>query len=248
MFKPGTNAQYQKVDERIVGKKPSKLGFAEAAGLPLTTITAYELLFDSLKLPKDGTGGAGETILVLGAAGGVGSILIQLAKKLTKLTVVATASRSNTIDWVKKMGADHVISHRENLQDQLKAINLTPKYVAGLNGTQGHFENLIELIKPRGHIAIIDDPESLDLTKYPNYKMKALTFSWEFMFARPMFQAEDIEAQHELLNKVSELIDDGTLISTVTENLGKLSLETIKTAHSKQASGKVFGKMVMDGY
>lgn len=142
------------------------------------------------------------------------------------------------------MSADHVINHRESLVDQVEALGLEPRYVASLSGTDGHFPAIIEFIKRRGHIALIDDPESLDIVLG---KLKALSFSWEFMFTRSMFQTDDIEKQHELLNRVSELIDDGTLISTVTNNLGKVSAETLKTAHSQQESGRVIGKNVLDG-
>ena len=241
--RPGTNSELHAVDERIVGKKPKSLGFAEAAGFPLTSITAWELLFDSLGI-KEGEG-TGESLLIIGGAGGVGSILIQLSKKLTGLTVIATASRPETVEWVKKMGADHVINHRESLVDQVKALGIEPRYVASLSGTDGHFPAIIELIKPRGHIALIDDPQSLDIT---SGKSKALNFSWEFMFARSMHQTDDIKKQHELLNRVSELIDDGMLISTVTNNLGKISAETLKVAYSQQESGRVIGKNVLDGF
>lgn len=241
--RPGTNSELHAVDERIVGRKPKSLGFAEAAGFPLTSITAWEILFDSLGI-KEGED-KGESLLVIGGAGGVGSILIQLAKKLTGLAVIATASRPETTEWVKRMGADHVINHRESLVDQVKALGIEPRYVASLNGTEGHFTAIIELIKPRGHIALIDDPQSLDIK---SGKFKALTFSWEFMFTRSMFQTDDIEKQHELLNRVSELIDDGTLISTVTHNLGKVSVETLKEAHVQQESGRVIGKNVLDGF
>lgn len=241
--RPGTNSEFHAVDERIVGVKPKSLDFAEAAGMPLTSITAWELLFDSLAV-KEGEG-QGESILVIGGAGGVGSILIQLAKQLTPLTVVATASRTETIEWVQKMGADHVINHRESLVDQLKQLELQPRYVAALTGTDGHFDSIIELIKPRGHVAFIDDPETLDIKAG---KPKALSFSWEFMFARSMFQTEDIEKQHELLNRVSELIYEGKLTSTVTNNLGKLSVETLKEAHIQQESGRAIGKNVLEGF
>ena len=243
LTRPGTNSELHVVDERIVGKKPTSLGFAEAAGFPLTSITAWEILFDSLGV-KEGEGN-GESLLVVGGAGGVGSILIQLLKKLTGLSVIATASRPETTDWVKKMGADHVINHRESLVDQVKALGIEPRYVASLNGTEGHFPAIVELIKPRGHIAVIDDPQSLDIN---SIKFKALTFSFEFMFTRSMFQTDDIEKQHELLNRISELIDDGTLISTVTNNLGKISVETLKEAHGQQESGRVIGKNVLDGF
>ncbi len=243
LTRPGTNSELHAVDERIVGKKPKSLGFAEAAGLPLTSITAWELLFDCFAL-KEGEGD-GESLLILGGAGGVGSILIQLAKKLTGLTVIATASRPETIKWVQKMGADHVINHRESLVDQVKSLGLEPRYVASLTGTEGHFSAILELIKPRGHMALIDDPSSLDIMAG---KFKALSFSWEFMFTRSMFQTDDIEKQHELLNRVSELLDEGTLISTVTNNLGKISVETLAEAHVQQESGRAIGKNVLDGW
>ena len=241
--RPGTNSELHAVDERIVGRKPKSLGFAEAAGFPLTSITAWEILFDSFALNEGD--GAGESLLIIGGAGGVGSILIQLAKKLTGLTVIATASRPDTVGWVKKMGADHVINHRESLADQVKELGLEPQYVASLNGTGGHFPSIVELIKPRGHIALIDDPESLDIH---SIKPKSLSFSWEFMFARSMFQTSDIEKQHQLLNRVSDLINAGTLISTVTNNLGQISAETLKEAHAQQESGRVIGKNVLDGF
>ena len=241
--RPGTNAEFHAVDERIVGNKPKSLGFAEAAGFPLTTITAWEILFDSFALTEGG--GEHESLLIIGGAGGVGSILIQLARKLTGLRVIATASRPETVEWVQKMGADHVINHRESLVDQVTALGVEPRYVASLTGTDGHLPAIIELIKPRGHIALIDDPHSLDIR--PG-KPKALTFSWEFMFARPMFHTEDMEKQHALLNRVSTLIDDGELVPTVTGNLGKLSAETLKTAHTLQESGRVIGKNVLSGF
>ncbi len=240
--RPGTHAELHAVDERIVGIKPQSLDFPEAAGMPLTSITAWELLFDSLKLPEGG--GEGEPILIIGGAGGVGSILIQLAKKLTKLEVIATASRPETIAWTQKMGADHVINHREPLVEQLKKMNIQPRYVAALNGTDQHFLAILELIKPRGHVAIIDDPKTLDIKEG---KRKSLSFSWEFMFARPMHQTEDIEKQHQLLNRVSELIDQNVLVSTVTNNLGDLQVESLKEAHRLQESGRVIGKNVLGG-
>ncbi len=240
--RPGTNAELHAVDERIVGTKPKTLGFSEAAGLPLTSITAWELLFDALGVGEGE--GTGESLLVVGGAGGVGSILIQLVKRLTQLTVVATASRPETIEWVQKMGADHVVNHREPLVAQVKGLGLEPRYVAALTGTDGHLPALIELVKPRGHIAFIDDPETLDIK--PG-KTKALTFSWEYMFARSMHQTDDIEKQHELLNRVSTMIDDGAVVSTVTNHLGKLNVETVTDAHARQESGRAIGKTVLDG-
>ena len=241
--RPGTNAQLHLVDERIVGRKPTSLGFAEAAGMPLTSITAWEILFDSLGL-KEGEG-TGESLLVIGGAGGVGSILIQLAKKLTGLTVIATASRDDTRAWVKKMGADHVINHRNPLDEEMKALGISPRYVASLTQTQQHFAATVKLIKPRGHIALIDDPGSLDVTVL---KPKALSFSWEFMFARSMFQTDDMDAQHKLLNRVSALLDDGTLLPTINHHGGVLKVENLRAAHELQESGKAIGKTVLDGF
>lgn len=243
LTRPGTNSEFHLVDERIVGKKPQSLDFPEAAGFPLTSITAWELLFDTFGV-KEGEG-QGESLLVIGGAGGVASILIQLAKKLTGLTVIATGSRPDTTEWVKKMGADHVINHRESLADQMKALDIQPRYVASLNGTDGHFASILELIKPRGHVAFIDDPETLDIKAG---KMKALSFSWEFMFTRSMFETADMAVQQDLLNRVSALIDDGTLISTVTKNLGPLTAATLIAAHEEQEGGRVIGKNVLGGF
>lgn len=240
--RPGTNAQFHVVDERIVGRKPSSLGFADAAGMPLTSITAWEILFDSLGL-KEGEG-TGEALLVIGGAGGVGSILIQLAKKLTGLTVIATASRDDTRAWVEKMGVDHVINHRNPLDEEMKALGISPRYVASLTHTQQHFAATVKLIQPRGHIALIDDPEALDITAL---KLKSLSFSWEFMFARSMFQTGDMDAQHKLLNRVSDLLDDGTLVPTVNHRGGVLNVENLRAAHELQESGTAIGKTVLDG-
>ena len=241
--RPGTNAAFHVVDERIVGRKPSSLSFAEAAGMPLTTITAWEILFDSFGL-KQGAG-TGEALLVIGGAGGVGSILIQLAKTLTNLNVIATASREDTRAWVKKMGADHVINHRNPLDEEIKALGISPRYVASLTHTDKHFASVIKLIKPRGHIALIDDPESLDVIPL---KAKALSLSWEFMFARSMFQTEDMDAQHVLLNRVADLFDSGRLISTVNNHGGALNVENLRSAHEFQESGTAIGKTVLDGF
>ena len=185
-----------------------------------------------------------KTILVIGGAGGVGSILIQLAKKLTGLTVIATASRDDTREWARKMGADHIVNHHNPLDEEIKALGISPRYVASLTHTKQHFASTIELIKPRGHIALIDDPGSLDIAAI---KPKALSFSWEFMFARSMFQTDDMEAQHQLLNRVSALLDDGTLRSTVNHHGGVLNVANLRAAHELQESGKAIGKTVLDG-
>ncbi|NNE19831.1 MAG: zinc-binding alcohol dehydrogenase family protein [Myxococcales bacterium] len=243
LTRAGTNAELHLVDERIAGRKPSSLGFAEAAGMPLTSITAWEMLFDSFKL-EEGEG-KGDALLVIGGAGGVGSIMIQLAKKLTNLTVIATASRPETNAWVEKMGADHVVNHRKPLNEELAALGIAPRYVASLTNTEDHFAAIIELIKPFGRIALIDDPSSLDIKPL---KLKALTVGWEFMFTRSMFQTEDMNVQHKLLNRVADLIDDGTLQSTVNKHGGPMNIDNLRRAHEFQESGSAIGKTVLDGF
>jgi len=240
--RPGTNAELHAVDERIVGRKPASLDFTEAAGLPLTSITAWDILFDSFRLAEGG--GAGDSLLVVGGAGGVGSILIQLARKLTGLTVIVTASRPETRDWVTRMGAHHVIDHREPMAEQVAELGLAPRYVAALTATDTHYPDILKLIAPRGQIALIDDPARLDIAPA---KPKAITISWEFMFTRPMFATADMHVQRDLLNRVSALVDDGTLVSTVTEQAGKLGPEALRAAHVRQESGRVIGKQVLKG-
>jgi zinc-binding alcohol dehydrogenase family protein len=239
----GCNAEYQVVDERLAGRKPSSLGFADAAALPLTTITAWEILFDSYGLNEGD--GQGDALLVIGGAGGVGSIMIQLAKQLTGLTVIATASRPETEAWVKKMGADHVVNHRNPLDKEMEALGIAPRYVAALTGTDNHFGAIVELIKPRGHIAMIDDPPNLDIA---SIKLKALSFSWEFMFARSMFKADDMVAQSELLNRVSELVDQGKLVTTANTHNGAINESNLRAALQTQQSGTAIGKIVLEGF
>ncbi|UXX82379.1 zinc-binding alcohol dehydrogenase family protein [Roseovarius pelagicus] len=239
----GTNAEYHAVDERIVGCKPACLDFVQAAGMPLTSITAWEMLFDAFRLPEGG--GEGQTLLVIGGAGGVGSVLIQLAKALTGLTVIATASRPETQDWVRKMGADHVVDHRGDLAAQVADLGLAPSHVAALTATDQHWPAIIDLIAPRGQIALIDDPETLDIKAA---KPKALSIHWEFMFTRSMFGTDDMSTQRDLLNRVAEMIEKGTLQSTVTQRDGRLTAEALRHAHTRQESGRVIGKQVLGGF
>ncbi len=240
LSRPGSNSERQVVDERIVGRKPESLGFPEAAALPLTTITAWEMLFDCFGLTQGE--GAGEALLVIGGAGGVGSIMIQLAKALTELTVITTASRAETRDWVIQMGADHVVNHQNPLDEELATLGISPRYVASLTHTDKHFAAIGELIKPRGHIALIDDPSSLDILPL---KRKAISVSWEFMFTRSLFQMNDMEVQGALLNRVSRLLDSGVLASTVTTVRGPMTPESLQQAHDAQASGTAIGKTVL---
>lgn len=244
----GSNAEYQLVDERIVGRKPKSLSDAEAAALPLTAITAYEMLFDHLALEKqtpDAIKKTDDVILVTGAAGGVGSILIQLAKALTGATVIATASRESSQAWVKKLGADHVIDHSKPLQPQIEALGVEVTHVASLNGTEQYFEAYTDLLVPFGKIALIDDPAHIDISKI---KLKSLSFHWEFMFARSMFNAKDISKQSKLLNHVADLIDQGYVQTTAGKNLGTINADHLKAAHEELETGKAIGKIVLEGF
>ncbi|MGJ8731485.1 MAG: zinc-binding alcohol dehydrogenase family protein [Cellulophaga sp.] len=239
----GSYAQYQIVDERIVGKKPASISYAEAAALPLTTLTAYEMLFDRLQVSKDD---ASKSILVIGAAGGVGSILVQLAKKLTKLNIIGTASREETTSWLKKLGADTVINHRNKLSEEFKKYDLpAPEYVVSLNATEQHADEIVKVIKPQGKFGFIDDPKSFNVMPF---KAKAVSTHIEFMFTRSMFQTEDMVEQHNILNKVSELIDNGTVKTTLGENFGIINAENLRKAHAFLETGKAKGKIVLEGF
>lgn len=239
----GSNAQYQLVDERIVGKKPASLSFAEAVALPLTTLTAYEMLFHRLEVSKDD---ANKSILVIGAAGGVGSILVQLAKKLTKLNIIGTASREETTSWLKELGADTVINHRNKLSDEFEKYHLpAPEYVVSLNATEHHVDEIAKLIKPQGKFGFIDDPKSLNVMPF---KGKAVSTHIELMFTRSMFQTDDMIEQHNILNEVSELIDNGTVRTTLGENFGTINAENLRKAHAFLETGKAKGKIVLEGF
>jgi len=239
----GSYAQYQLVDERIVGKKPSSISFPQAAALPLTTLTAWELLFDRLQVAKDD---ASKSILVIGAAGGVGSILVQLAKKLTKLKIIGTASREETTSWLKELGADSVINHRHKLSEEFEKHQLAaPDYVISLNGTEEHIDEIVKLIKPQGKFGFIDDPKTLNVMPF---KQKAVSTHIEFMFARSMYQTEDIQEQHNILNEVSKLIDKGIIKTTLGENFGNINSENLRKAHAFMETGKAKGKIVLEGF
>ncbi len=246
----GSNAEYQLVDERLVGVKPKSLSEAEAAALPLTTITAWELLFEHLTIQQQSPGSTANTqevILVVGAAGGVGSILLQLTKAITGATVIATASREGSQAWVKKLGADHVVDHTRPLQPQIEALDIgRVTHVASLNSTDSYFESYTELLAPFGKIAMIDDPaKPLDVMKL---KLKSLSLHIEFMFARSMFKAADMNEQNRLLNRVSELVDQGYIQTTVGKNLGAINAANLKAAHAELEAGKSIGKIVLQGF
>ncbi|MCI1036280.1 zinc-binding alcohol dehydrogenase family protein [Pseudomonas putida] len=242
--RPGTYSELHVVDERIVGHKPRSLGNASAAALPLTSITAWELLFDRLGIEENG--GKDQRLLVIGAAGGVGSILIQLASKLTQLTVIGTASRPETQGWVKELGAHHVIDHSQSIPLQLEEFKLNPvDYVISLTHTDTYLPQLVEVLRPQGKLALIDDPAQLDVMPL---KRKSLSLHWELMFTRSLYRTEDMLKQHQLLERVSQLIDDGVLKTTLGEHFGAINAENLKRAHSVIESGKARGKIVLENF
>lgn len=245
LTRPGTNAEFHLVDERIVGKKPKSLDFTSAAALPLTTITAWELLFDrfGVRLGKPSDAGC---LLIVGAAGGVGSILIQLARRLTGLTIIATASRPETRRWRLDLGAHYVIDHTEPLVAQLRDIAIPQvEFIASLTATDRHYPALVETLAPQGKFGLIDNPKALDVTLL---KRKIASLHWEFMFARPIFHTSDMPAQHMLLDEVADLVDAGVIRTTLGENLGKINAATLKKAHAMIEGGRTRGKLVLAGF
>ena len=241
----GTNAELHLVDERIVGKKPRTLDFAKAAAMPLTTITAWEILFDRLQI-KPGKRHNGQTLLILGAAGGVGSMLTQLASRLTGVTVIGTASRVETREWVKDLGADHVIDHSQPLADELNRAGIADvTHVACLTRSDLHFYNVIELISPFGKIAMIDDPGQLE---FGRLKTKSISLHWELMYTRSLFKTPDMIEQHHLLNEVSQLVDAGLIKTTFNQHYGTINAANLKKAHAQLESGTSIGKIVLEGF
>ena len=241
--RPGSNAELQLVDERIVGRMPATLDFAQAAALPLTAITAWELLFTRLGVDAQ-TDGA---LLIVGAAGGVGSILTQLARRLTRLTVIGTASRPSTQAWVSELGAHHVIDHSRPLAAELRAAGIDAvTHVASLTQTEAHYAQLVEALAPQGRLGLIDDLQGvLDIRLL---KSKSLSLHWEMMFTRSRYQTSDMADQGALLARVGALIDDGTLKSTLGENFGRINAANLKRAHALIESGTAQGKIVLEGF
>ena len=243
--RPGTNSEYHLVDERIVGRKPASLNDAEAAALPLTAITAWEMLFDRLDVKRP-TPEGGDTILVIGGAGGVGSITIQLLRALTDLTVIATASRAETQDWVRECGAHHVIDHRQPLAPQVEALSLgAPGFVFSTTQTGQHLADIVELIAPQGRFGLIDDPKELNAMPF---KRKSVSLHWELMFTRSLFGTPDMAEQGKLLNEVAALVDAGRIRSTATEVAGKINAATLRAVHAQIESGSARGKIVLAGF
>lgn len=241
----GTNAELHLADERIVGKKPSSLSNAEAAALPLTTLTAWEMLFDRLKV-NDPVPGATPAIVIIGGAGGVGSITIQLCRALTDLTVIATASRPETQAWVTDLGAHHVINHHEPLAPQVEALGIgAPGFVFSTTHTHLYLEAINEFIAPQGRFGLIDDPAELNIMPF---KGKSISTHWELMFTRSLHQTGDMHRQSEILNEVAAMVDAGTIRTTATETLGAITAANIRAAHELLESGAARGKLVLEGF
>ena len=241
----GGNSELHVVDERIVGQMPASLGFAEAAALPLTAITAWELLFERLQISQ-AKEDQGQSLLIVGAAGGVGSILTQLARQLTGLRVIGSASRPQTQAWVRELGAHEVVDHGQPLAAELKAKGIdSVTHVASLTQTDQHLEQLVEALAPQGRLALIDDPQQLDVAKL---KRKSLSLHWEFMYTRSLFETPDMIEQHTLLNRVAELIDSGVLKTTLGEHFGTINAANLRRAHALLESGTAKGKIVLEGF
>ncbi|WP_317663803.1 zinc-binding alcohol dehydrogenase family protein [Pseudomonas sp. KU43P] len=241
----GTNSELHLVDERIVGHAPKSLDFAEAAALPLTAITAWEMLFDRLGI-SPGKSPSNKTLLIIGASGGVGSIMTQLASRLTNLTVIGTASRTETQAWVKALGAHHVIDHSQPIAAELKRIGFAcVDYIVSLTHTAGHIEQIVEAIAPQGKFGLIDDPAVLDATPF---KRKSVSIHWELMFTRSLFATDDMVGQQRLLDEVARLVDAGLIRTTLAERIGTINAANLKRAHGLIESGKARGKVVLEGW
>lgn len=244
MNRQGSNAERQLVDERIVGPKPASIGHAEAASLPLTALTAFEMLFDRLEIP-DG-GGSGEAILIVGGAGGVPSVAIELARRLTKLIVVATASRPESERWVRERGAHHVVDHTKPLDAQIEALKIEPvRYVFSTHTDARNWAEIAKLIAPQGRLGLIDDPEPLDLRAF---KFKSASIHWEAMFTRPTFNTPDVQRQHDILAHIATMVDAGQLSATATQNYGRIDAANLRRAHAAIEAGSVIGKIVLAGF
>lgn len=243
--RPGTNSECHLVDERIVGHMPRSLDFAQAAALPLTAITAWEMLFDRFgiapgKQPTD------KSLLIIGAGGGVGSIMTQLARRLTPLTVIGTASRAETQAWVTELGAHQVINHSQPIADELERIGIPAvDYVVSLAQTLAHMDQVVRAIAPQGKFGLIDDPAVVDIAPF---KIKSVSVHWEMMFTRSLFTTEDMVGQHHLLNEVAQLVDAGVIRTTLAERLGLINAANLKRAHTMIETGRARGKIVLDGW
>lgn len=247
LTRPGSNSELQLVDERIAALMPENLSYAEAAALPLTAITAWELLFDRLELQQPSLKYPRPVLLIVGAAGGVGSILVQLARQLTTATIIATASRAETQQWVSDLGAHYVLDHSKPMLEQFNALDLPcVTHVASLTHTDSHYEQLIQMLAPQGKLALIDDPENgLDIRLL---KQKSISLHWEFMFTRSMFATADMNAQHQLLTDLSRLVQQGQIKTTLKQRFGTINAENLRSAHQLLESGTAVGKIVLEGW
>ena len=241
--RPGSNAELQLVDKRIVGRKPKSLSFAEAAAMPLTTITAWEGLHDRLGIHEGG--GAGDALLVIGGAGGVGSMVTQIARQRTALTVVATASRPETQQWCRDLGAHHVVDHKGDIAAQLKALGVRARYVFSTNTPARNWDQIVAAVAPQGAIVLIESQAPIDARQL---MPKSVSLHWELMFTRPMFGTADMIEQHRLLDAVAELVDHGRIRHTMTRNLGPMTAARLREAHAMVESGTMIGKVVLEGF
>ncbi len=243
--RPGANSEFHLVDERIVGRKPASLDWAEAAALPLTAVTAWEMLFDRLDVRKP-VAGAANALLIIGGAGGVGSIAIQLARHLTDLTVIATASRPETREWARSLGAHHVVDHAKPLAAEVAALGIgAPGFVFSTTNTGEHLAEIVQLIAPQGRFGLIDDPAALDIKPF---KLKSVSIHWELMFTRPMFETADMAAQGAVLNEVARFVDQGAIRTTLSERFGAINAANLRRAHALIESGRAKGKVVLEGF
>jgi NADPH2:quinone reductase len=245
IIRPGSNAQLHLVDERIVGAAPETLSAADAAALPLTMLTAWEMLFDRLDVHR-AVATDNRTILIVGGAGGVGSIATQIAKRIAGMTVIATASRPETADWCRAMGADHVVDHSKPLGAQVNGLGIgMPGFVFSTTETESHFDEIVELIAPQGRLGVISGVGSANVGKLSG---KSITLCFELMFTRPIFAPPDMEEQHRILRETARLVDQGMIVTTRHDHFGAISADNLIRAHAHVESGKAIGKSVLEGF
>ena len=241
--RPGSNSEYHLVDERITGRKPRNLSFEDAAAMPLTTITAYESLFDRMGIARRVED---KSILIIGGAGGVGSIAIQLAKKLAGLRVIATASRAESGEWCRSLGADDIINHHHPFHEEFKKAGLPEvDYILCLNSTEKHLQNMADVIMPQGRLCTIVETKGGVPVNINPFQRKSVAFCWEAMFTRSMFQTPDMQAQHSLLNEAADLFEKGTLRTTRTTGFGKMNAANLRKAHAEIERGHMIGKATL---
>ena len=244
--RPGSNAELQLVDERIVGRKPASLSFAEAAAIPLTAITAWEGMFDRMGIAQGAEAGTGDALLVIGGAGGVGSMVIQIARALTGLTIVATASRPETAEWCRALGAHHVVDHHGDIAQQMKALGLRgARYVFSTATTARNWAQIAEAVAPQGKVLLIESTAQVDAR---DVMRKSVSIHWELMFTRPMFGTPDMIEQHRLLNALADLLDAGRMRGTATKTLSPINAANLRAGHAMVEAGRMIGKVVLEGF